>query len=44
MYCDDAVIFSLAAVGLLIAFMGGFVAFVIRDHRRNGKCDRDRSR
>lgn len=42
MYWDDAVIFSLVAVGLLIAFMGGFVAFVVHDHRSKGKRDRSR--
>ncbi|MEC9482424.1 MAG: cytochrome c oxidase subunit CcoM [Halomonas sp.] len=33
MYWDEAVIFGLATVGLLIAFMGGFLAFVMHDNR-----------
>ncbi|MHB0774014.1 cytochrome c oxidase subunit CcoM [Halomonas sp. WWR20] len=37
MYWDDAVIFGLGAVGLLIAFMGGLGWLVIRDSKRNGK-------
>lgn len=34
MYWDDAVIFGLVTVGLMIAFMVGWVGFIIRDHRR----------
>lgn len=37
MYLDDAVIFGLVTVGLMIAFMGGWVAFIVHDHRRNKK-------
>ncbi|MFD2190087.1 cytochrome c oxidase subunit CcoM [Pistricoccus aurantiacus] len=37
MYYDDAVIFGLVTVGLMIAFMGGFAGFIIRDHKRKGK-------
>lgn len=37
MYWDDAVIFGLATVGLMIAFMGGWIAFIVRDHHRKGK-------
>lgn len=36
MYWDDAVIFALVAVVLAITFMGGFAAFIIRDHKRKG--------
>lgn len=34
MYMDDAVIFGLVTVGMMIAFMGGWVAFIVRDHRK----------
>ncbi|GAA0633403.1 hypothetical protein GCM10009016_24700 [Halomonas beimenensis] len=37
MYWDDAVIFGLATVGMMIAFMGGWIAFVVRDHHRKKK-------
>ncbi|WP_281274418.1 cytochrome c oxidase subunit CcoM [Halomonas nitroreducens] len=37
MYWDDAVIFGLATVGMMIAFMGGWIAFIVRDHHRKGK-------
>lgn len=36
MYWDDTVIFSLVTVALLIAFMVGWVGWVIRDHLRKG--------
>ncbi len=36
MYWDDTIIFGLATVALVIAFMVGWVGFVIRDHLRNG--------
>ncbi|WP_311953895.1 cytochrome c oxidase subunit CcoM [Halomonas garicola] len=34
MYWDDAVIFGLITVGMMIAFMVGWVVFIVRDHRR----------
>jgi len=34
MYWDDTIIFGLATVALVIAFMVGWVGFVIRDHLR----------
>jgi|TARA_B100000678_G_C17815264_1_gene344741 hypothetical protein len=35
MYVDNAVIFGLGAVALSVAFMAGWIAFIIRDaHRR----------
>ena len=34
MYLDDTIIFGLATVALVIAFMVGWVGFVIRDHLR----------
>ncbi len=34
MYLDDAVVFGLVTVGLMITFMGGWVGFVIRDSRK----------
>lgn len=34
MYWDDAVIFGLVTVALMIAFMVGWVGFVVRDHLR----------
>jgi hypothetical protein len=37
MYWDDAVIFGLVTVAMMIAFMGGWIGFVIRDHNRNKK-------
>ncbi|MBD3897506.1 hypothetical protein IEI94_16750 [Halomonas sp. ML-15] len=37
MYWDDAVIFGLVTVGLVVAFMAGWVGFVIHDHKRHGK-------
>ncbi len=37
MYWDDTVIFSLVTVALLIAFMVGWVGWVIRDHLRKGE-------
>ncbi|SHF62986.1 hypothetical protein SAMN02745148_03146 [Modicisalibacter ilicicola DSM 19980] len=37
MYWDEAVIFGLVTVGMMIAFMGGFAAFIIRDQKRKGK-------
>lgn len=37
MYWDDAVIFGLVTVGLMITFMAGWVGFVILDHKRNLK-------
>lgn len=35
MYMDDAVIFGLVTVGLMIAFLVGWVGFIVIDHRRN---------
>ncbi|MFC7367728.1 MULTISPECIES: cytochrome c oxidase subunit CcoM [Vreelandella] len=35
MYWDDAVIFGLVTVALMIAFMIGWVGFIVRDHLRN---------
>lgn len=32
MYWDDAVIFGLVTVALMITFMVGWVGFVVRDH------------
>lgn len=37
MYWDEAVIFGLATVALMIVFMGGWIAFVVHDHKRKGK-------
>ncbi|WP_276574346.1 MULTISPECIES: cytochrome c oxidase subunit CcoM [Halomonadaceae] len=37
MYWDDAVVFGLVTVAMMIAFMGGWIGFVIRDHRRKRK-------
>lgn len=37
MYLDDTVIFGLVTVALMIAFMGGWVAFIVRDHHRKNK-------
>jgi hypothetical protein len=34
MYWDDAVIFGLVTVAMMIAFLGGWIAFIVRDHRR----------
>lgn len=34
MYWDDTIIFGLVTVALMIVFMIGWVAFIIRDHRR----------
>ena len=34
MYWDDAVIFGLVTVALMITFMAGWVGFVVRDHLR----------
>ena len=34
MYWDDAVIFGLVTVALMITFMVGWVGFVVRDHLR----------
>ncbi|WP_017430518.1 cytochrome c oxidase subunit CcoM [Vreelandella jeotgali] len=34
MYFDDAVIFGLVTVGMMITFMVGWVMFIVRDHRR----------
>lgn len=37
MYMDDAVIFGLVTVGLMIAFLAGWVGFIFYDHKRKGK-------
>lgn len=37
MYWDDTVIFGLVTVALMIAFMVGWVGFVIHDHLRKGE-------
>ena len=37
MYLDDAVIFGLVTVAMMVAFMGGWVAFIVRDHHRKNK-------
>ncbi|WP_281376006.1 cytochrome c oxidase subunit CcoM [Halomonas cerina] len=37
MYLDDAVIFGLVTVGMMVAFMGGWVGFIIHDSRRKRK-------
>nr|WP_298416206.1 cytochrome c oxidase subunit CcoM [uncultured Halomonas sp.] len=37
MYWDDAVIFGLVTVGMMFVFMGGFVTFIVHDHKRKGK-------
>ncbi|MFW3615396.1 MULTISPECIES: cytochrome c oxidase subunit CcoM [Halomonadaceae] len=37
MYWDDAVVFGLVTVAMMVAFMAGWVGFVIRDHRRKRK-------
>jgi len=34
MYWDDAVVFGLVTVALMITFMVGWVGFVVRDHLR----------
>jgi hypothetical protein len=34
MYWDDTIVFGLGTVALVIAFMVGWVGFVIRDHLR----------
>lgn len=34
MYLDDAVVFGLVTVAMMIAFMGGWIAFIVRDHRK----------
>lgn len=34
MYLDDAVIFGLVTVAMMVAFMGGWIAFIVRDHRK----------
>ena len=34
MHWDDAVIFGLVTVALMITFMVGWVGFVVRDHLR----------
>ncbi|PMR82838.1 cytochrome c oxidase subunit CcoM [Halomonas urumqiensis] len=34
MYWDDAVIFGLVTVAMMIAFLAGWVGFIIRDHRK----------
>lgn len=34
MYWDDTIIFGLVTVALMIVFMIGWVAFIVRDHRR----------
>lgn len=35
MYWDEAVVFGLVTVGLLVAFMGGLLAFVVHDNKRS---------
>jgi len=35
MYLDDAVIFGLVTVAMMITFMGGWIAFIVRDRHRN---------
>lgn len=37
MYMDDAVIFGLVTVGLMIAFLVGWVGFIFYDHNRKKK-------
>ncbi len=37
MYLDDAVIFGLVTVAMMVAFMGGWIAFIVRDHHRKNK-------
>ena len=37
MYLDDTVIFGLVTVAMMVAFMGGWVAFVVRDYHRKNK-------
>lgn len=37
MYLDDAVIFGIVTVAMMIAFMGGWIAFIVRDHHRKNK-------
>lgn len=37
MYLDDTVIFGLVTVAMMIAFMGGWIAFIVRDHHRKNK-------
>lgn len=37
MYWDETIIFGLATVALVIAFMVGWVGFVIRDHLRKNE-------
>ncbi|MGQ7247051.1 cytochrome c oxidase subunit CcoM [Halomonas sp. V046] len=34
MYLDNAVVFGLGALGLTMAFMAGWIVFVVRDARR----------
>jgi len=34
MYLDDAVIFGLVTVAMMIAFMGGWITFIVRGHRK----------
>ncbi|WP_439039917.1 hypothetical protein OR573_07275 [Halomonas sp. CH40] len=34
MYWDDTIIFGLVTVVLAVVFMVGWVAFIVRDHRR----------
>ncbi|WP_290908307.1 cytochrome c oxidase subunit CcoM [Halomonas sp.] len=34
MFLDDAVIFGLVTVAMMIAFMGGWIAFIVRDSRK----------
>ncbi|GEK46786.1 hypothetical protein PRZ61_12900 [Halomonas pacifica] len=36
MYWDDAVIFGLVTVGLMISFLVGWVGFIIHDHKHKG--------
>lgn len=35
MYMDDAVIFGLVTVSLMIVFLVGWVGFIVFDHRKN---------
>lgn len=37
MYWDEAVIFGLVTIGLMVTFLGGWVAFIVRDHKRQSK-------
>jgi len=34
MYLDDVVIFGLVTVAMVIAFMGGWIGFIVRDSRK----------